>query len=281
MEAWSPTWARAEGTHRESRLVSDEDQAEGHRQRETFTPKIGYPDKCARRSGLAQTATASSATCWPPKRSTTNGPGQDRKPVDRTEWGMSRRRSMPITPAAERDRVPGRDPAPPFFDATPMMRSNTVASAATIGHEMPARLRRPGFALGPTGTRELVDRGGRQGLLGADRQAGEAVQRLRHSPRRAHQRHNHPGREHADLAADVAYDALLKANQGKTDPKTDGLTRDQRFFSATRFSWRGNTRRVVEGEVLPTAFAVAVPRQMVALENLSTFAARSRARPAI
>ena len=49
------------------------------------------------------------------------------------------------------------------------------------------------------------------------------------------------GENIADLGGlAIAYDAMKKATDGTPDPKTDGLTRDQRFFLNWATVWRRN-----------------------------------------
>ena len=66
---------------------------------------------------------------------------------------------------------------------------------------------------------------------------------------------------------------MLKANDGKPDPKTDGLTRDQRFFIGYALSWRGkDTPESLKVQVASDPHAPSQFRANGPLQNLSTFA---------
>ena len=83
------------------------------------------------------------------------------------------------------------------------------------------------------------------------------------------------GENIADLGGlNVAYDAMLKATEGKPDGKADGLSRDQRFFAGYALSWRGkDTPEAVRVQVASDPHAPGRFRANGPLENLPAFAA--------
>jgi hypothetical protein len=77
------------------------------------------------------------------------------------------------------------------------------------------------------------------------------------------------GENIADLGGlATAYDAMTKATAGTPDPKTDGLTRDQRFFLNWATVWRRNfTRRNWRSASPPTNTPRRLPRDRCAVEH--------------
>ena len=63
----------SEGTDRAPGLDDRRNQKKALEKWSTFTPKIGYPDKWRDWTGLATQRDSYSATCWPPRSSTTAG----------------------------------------------------------------------------------------------------------------------------------------------------------------------------------------------------------------
>ena len=89
------------------------------------------------------------------------------------------------------------------------------------------------------------------------------------------------GENIADLGGlATAYDAMKKATEGKEDPKTDGLTRDQRFFLNWGTVWRRNfTDDELKLRVNTDEHAPATFRAVGAPSNLPAFAAAFSCKP--
>ena len=83
------------------------------------------------------------------------------------------------------------------------------------------------------------------------------------------------GENIADLGGlATAYDAMKKATDGQPDPKTDGLTRDQRFFLNWATVWRRNfTPENLAVRLKTDPHAPANFRAIGAPSNLPAFAA--------
>ncbi|HZX80196.1 MAG TPA: M13-type metalloendopeptidase, partial [Lysobacter sp.] len=89
------------------------------------------------------------------------------------------------------------------------------------------------------------------------------------------------GENIADLGGlSTAYDAMKKATAGTADPKTDGITRDQRFFMNFATVWRRNFTpdelklRIATDEHAPANF-----RAIGAPSNMPAFAAAFQCKP--
>ena len=257
--------------------MSDETKQKAIAKWETFTPKIGYPDKWRDWSGLATSrdsflGNVMAAEAFNYKWNL----GKIGKPVDKTEWGMSPQTvNAHYNPLQNEIVFPAAILKPPFFDANADDAINYGGIGATIGHEMLHGYDDQGSRFGPTGNFENwwtdADAKGFSALTGKlEKQfSAYAIPTGEHVNGKTTL-----GENIADLGGlDVAYDALLKANQGKADPKTDGLTRDQRFFIGYALSWRGkDTPESLKVQVASDPHAPSRFRANGPLENLSTFA---------
>ena len=92
--------------------------------------------------------------------------GKVGKPVDRTEWGMSPQTvNAYYNPQQNEIVFPAAILQPPFFDPKADPALNYGGIGAVIGHEMHARLRRPGQPVRRQGQqRQLVDGGRPKGF---------------------------------------------------------------------------------------------------------------------
>ena len=257
--------------------MSDETKKKAIAKWETFTPKIGYPDKWRDWSGLATSrdsflGNVMAAEAFNYKWNL----GKIGKPVDKTEWGMSPQTvNAYYNPLQNEIVFPAAILQPPFFDANADDAINYGGIGATIGHEMLHGYDDQGSRFGPSGNFENwwtdADAKGFSALTGKlEKQfSAYAIPTGEHVNGKTTL-----GENIADLGGlDVAYDALLKANQGKPDPKTDGLTRDQRFFIGYALSWRGkDTPESLKVQVASDPHAPSRFRANGPLQNLSTFA---------
>ena len=257
--------------------MSDETKQKAIAKWETFTPKIGYPDKWRDWSGLATSRDSFLGNVMAAEEFNYKwNLGKIGKPVDKTEWGMSPQTvNAYYNPLQNEIVFPAAILQPPFFDANADDAINYGGIGATIGHEMLHGYDDQGSRFGPTGNFENwwtdADAKGFSALTGKlEKQfSAYAIPTGEHVNGKTTL-----GENIADLGGlDVAYDALLKANEGKPDPKTDGLTRDQRFFIGYALSWRGkDTPESLKVQVASDPHAPSQFRANGPLENLSTFA---------
>ncbi|MBH1690787.1 peptidase [Stenotrophomonas maltophilia] len=257
--------------------MSDETKAKAIAKWETFTPKIGYPDKWRDWSGL-QTQRDSflgnvrAANEFNYKFNLS----KIGKPVDKTEWGMTPQTvNAYYNPLQNEIVFPAAILQPPFFDPKADDALNYGGIGAVIGHEMTHGYDDQGARFGPTGNMEdwwtAADKKNFEGLTGKlvkqfdqYKVDGQAVNG-----------HLTLGENIADLGGlATAYDALQKASAGKEDPKVDGFTRDQRFFFNWATVWRTKyTPENAKVRLATDPHAPAQFRAMGAPSNLPTFAA--------
>nr|WP_242015128.1 M13-type metalloendopeptidase [Stenotrophomonas maltophilia] len=257
--------------------MSEETKAKAIAKWETFTPKIGYPDKWRDWSGL-QTQRDSflgnvrAANEFNYKFNLS----KIGKPVDKTEWGMTPQTvNAYYNPLQNEIVFPAAILQPPFFDPKADDALNYGGIGAVIGHEMTHGYDDQGARFGPTGNMEdwwtPADKKNFEGLTGKlvkqfdqYKVDGQAVNG-----------HLTLGENIADLGGlATAYDALQKATAGKEDPKVDGFTRDQRFFFNWATVWRTKyTPENAKVRLATDPHAPAQFRAMGAPSNLPTFAA--------
>ena len=257
--------------------MSDETKAKAIAKWETFTPKIGYPDKWRDWSGLETgrdsfLGNVRAANAFNYKFNLAKV-GQ---PVDKTEWGMTPQTvNAYYNPLQNEIVFPAAILQPPFFDPNADDALNYGGIGAVIGHEMTHGYDDQGSRFGPTGNFENwwteADSKNFSGLTGklvkqfneykVDGQAVDGSLTL--------------GENIADLGGlATAYDALQKASAGKEDPKVDGFTRDQRFFFNWATVWRTKyTPENAKVRLATDPHAPAQFRAMGAPSNLPTFAA--------
>ena len=252
--------------------MSEETKAKAIAKWETFTPKIGYPDKWRDWSGL-QTQRDSflgnvrAANEFNYKFNLS----KIGKPVDKTEWGMTPQTvNAYYNPLQNEIVFPAAILQPPFFDPKADDALNYGGIGAVIGHEMTHGYDDQGARFGPTGNMEdwwtPADKKNFEGLTGKlvkqfdqYKVDGQAVNG-----------HLTLGENIADLGGlATAYDALQKASAGKEDAKVDGFTRDQRSSSTGHRGAPENAKvRLATDPHAPAQF-----RAMGAPSNLPTFAA--------
>ena len=263
--------------------MSPETKAKAIAKWETFTPKIGYPDKWRDWAGL-QTSRDSfignvRAASEFNYRFNLAKIGQ---PVDKSEWGMTPQTvNAYYNPLQNEIVFPAAILQPPFFDANADDALNYGGIGAVIGHEMTHGYDDQGSRFGPTGNFENwwteADSKNFAGLTGklikqfdgysVDGQAVNGKLTL--------------GENIADLGGlATAYDALQKASTGKEDPKLEGFTRDQRFFFNWATVWRTKyTPENAKVRLATDPHAPAQFRAMGAPSNLPTFAAAFQCKP--
>ena len=257
--------------------MSDETKAKAVAKWETFTPKIGYPDKWRDWNGLSTThddylGNVRAANAFNYKWAL----GKIGQPVDKTEWGMTPQMvNAYYNPLQNEIVFPAAILQPPFFDPNADDALNYGGIGAVIGHEMTHGYDDQGSRFGPTGNFENwwtpADAKGFSGLT------GKLVNQF-NEYKVGDQKVNGSltlGENIADLGGlATAYDALQKASAGKEDAKVDGFTRDQRFFFNWATVWR--TKYTAENAKVRLATDPHAPAQFRAMgapSNLPTFAA--------
>ncbi|HET8881342.1 MAG TPA: M13-type metalloendopeptidase [Solimonas sp.] len=223
--------------------MSDDTKQKALAKWQTFTPKIGYPDKWRDWNGLRTRpddylgnifAAAAFNYHWQL--------GKIGKPVDKTEWTMTPQTvNAYYNPLQNEIVFPAAILQPPFFDPKADAALNYGAIGSVIGHEMTHGYDDQGARFGPTGNFEewwtAADKKkfeARTGKLIAQFNAYQAAPGIKVNG------HLTLGENIADLGGlNVAYDALQATTANKPDAKLDGLTRDQRFFIGWATAWRG------------------------------------------
>ncbi|MEH6421427.1 M13 family metallopeptidase [Pseudomonas sp. CGJS7] len=249
----------------------------------SFTPKIGYPDKWRDWNGLntgrdSYYANVKAANQFNYKWNLS----KIGKPVDKTEWGMPPQMvNAYYNPLQNEIVFPAAILQPPFFDPKADDATNYGGIGAVIGHEMTHGYDDQGSRFGPTGNMEVwwadADAKAFSGLT-----AKLIKQFDGYVSNGQHLNGTHTlGENIADLGGlATAYDAMKKAAGESQDPKTDGLTRDQRFYLNWATVWRRNFTAEEEKVRLQTdEHALANFRAIGAPSNLPSFAAAFSCKP--
>jgi putative endopeptidase len=249
-----------------------------------FTPKIGYPDKWRSWEGLQTSRDSFFANVLAANEFNYKWQlSKIDKPVDKTEWGMTPQTiNAYYNPFRNEIVFPAAILQPPFFDAKADDATNYGGIGAVIGHEMIHGYDDQGAQFGPTGNMENwwtdTDKSGfeqRTGMLVDQFNGYQAMKDKTVNGRLT------LGENIADLGGlNVAYAAMKKATDGQPDPKTDGFTRDQRFFLNFGTVWRRSftdqelAKRIATDEHAPANF-----RAIGAPSNMPEFAAAFSCKP--
>lgn len=257
--------------------MSDETKQKAIAKWETFTPKIGYPDKWREWTGLDTSRDSFIGNVLAAQEFNYKwNLSKIGKPVDKTEWGMPPQMvNAYYNPLQNEIVFPAAILQPPFFDPNAPDEMNYGGIGAVIGHEMTHGYDDQGARFGPTGnfenwwsdadakgfssrTDKLIEQ-----FNGYDANGTKVNGKLT------------LGENIADLGGlATAYDAMKKATEGQPDPKTDGLTRDQRFFLNWGTVWRRNfTPENLAVRLKTDPHAPANFRAIGAPSNLPAFAA--------
>jgi putative endopeptidase len=243
----------------------------------SFTPKIGYPDKWRSWEGLttgrdSYIGNVLAANDFNYKWAL----GKIGKPVDKTEWGMSPQTvNAYYNPMQNEIVFPAAILQPPFFDAKADDATNYGGIGAVIGHEMTHGYDDQGSRFGPTGNFEnWWTPEDTKGFAGRTDKLIAQFNSYLAGPNQHVNGKLTLGENIADLGGiNTAYDAMLKATEGKPDPKTDGFTRDQRFFLNWGTVWRRNfTPQELSVRLTTDPHAPANFRAIGAPSNMPAFA---------
>ncbi len=248
---------------------------------ESFTPKIGYPEKWREWNGLSTGRDSYLGNVMAAQEFNYKwNLSKIGKPVDKTEWSMSPQTvNAYYNPLQNEIVFPAAILQPPFFDPNAPEEMNYGGIGAVIGHEMTHGYDDQGSRFGADGNfipdpgwwtqKDLDAFKARTGKLvaqfdGYRTPAGDKVKGDLTL-----------GENIADLGGlNTAYDAMKAATAGKDDPKTDGITRDQRFFLNWATVWRRNfTPEELAVRLKTDPHAPANFRAIGAPSNMPAFAA--------
>jgi putative endopeptidase len=263
--------------------MSDDTKQKAIAKWETFTPKIGYPDKWREWDGLDTSRDSYIGNVLDAVEFNYKWDlSKIGKPVDKTEWGMSPQTvNAYYNPQQNEIVFPAAILQPPFFDpdATPEMNYGGIG--AVIGHEMSHGYDDQGSRFGPTGNFEnwWTDADAK----GFSSRTGKLVKQFNAYDASGTKVNGNLtlGENIADLGGlATAYDAMKVATEGKPDPMTDGLSRDQRFFLNWATVWRRNfTPEELSVRLKTDSHAPANFRAIGAPSNLPAFAAAFECKP--
>ena len=227
--------------------MSDETKQKALEKWESFTPKIGYPDKWRSWDGLATSRDGYAANVLAAAKFNRDWQyGKIGKPVDRTEWGMTPQTvNAYYNPLQNEIVFPAAILQPPFFDPDADPALNYGGIGAVIGHEMLHGYDDQGSQFDAKGNFanwwQDADRKGfeaRTAKLVQQFDDYESIDGIHVKGKLT------LGENIADLGGlTVAHDALQKAlaDAGKDgSEKIDGYTQDQRFFINWATVWRRN-----------------------------------------
>ncbi len=243
----------------------------------SFTVKIGYPDKWRDYSGI---------DINPVKSYWTNVKGARRheaayeygqlfKPVDKERWWMTPQTvNAYYEPSTNEICFPAAILQPPYFDPNADDASNYGAIGVVIGHEMTHGFDDQGRSFDYQGnmvdwwTQEDADRfKALAEKLGAQYSA-EIVADDVHANGNFTMGENIA--DHGGLR--VSYTAFKHTDQGKGDTTIDGFTPDQRFFLAYADVWANNiTKEEILRRTKVDPHSLGVNRVNVAVRNLEPF----------
>ncbi len=250
----------------------------------SFTPKIGYPDKWRDWSGLktgrdSYYANVKAANEFNYKWNLS----KIGKPVDKTEWGMSPQTvNAYYNPLQNEIVFPAAILQPPFFDPKADEAANYGGIGAVIGHEMIHGYDDQGSRFDPTGNMaNWWTPADAKGFAARSQKLIEQFDGYEAAPGLKVNGKLTLGENIADLGGlATAYDAMHLAVGDKPDPKTDGLSRDQRFFLNFAVSWRDRyTSDLLKVLVASNPHAPSDLRAIGAPSNLPAFAAAFSCKP--
>jgi putative endopeptidase len=210
-----------------------------------FTAKIGYPTKWRDWTGLSTSRDSYFGNMVAADEFNYRYDlAKVGKPSDKTEWTMTPQTvNAYYNPLQNEIVFPAAILQPPFFDPAADDAVNYGSIGVVIGHELTHGYDDQGARFGPTGNFEqwwsAEDAKKFAALTGAlaTQYSGYSLMGGKVNGKLT------LGENIADLGGlNIAYDALQRASHDVPDPKTDGLTRDQRFFLGFAAVWREQIR---------------------------------------
>ncbi|WP_057921191.1 M13-type metalloendopeptidase [Lysobacter capsici] len=264
--------------------MSDETKKKALEKWASFTPKIGYPDKWRDWSGLKTDRDSYYANAQAAYRFNYQwNLSKIGKPVDKTEWGMSPQTvNAYYNPLQNEIVFPAAILQPPFFDPKADEATNYGGIGAVIGHEMTHGYDDQGSRFGPDGNfNNWWTPADAKGFAERSAKLVQQFDGYQAAPGLKVNGKLTLGENIADLGGiATAYDAMRLAVGDTPDPKTDGLSRDQRFFYSFATSWRDRyTPDMLKVLVNSDPHAPSDFRAIGAPSNLPAFAAAFSCKP--
>lgn len=213
----------------------------------SFTVKIGYPDKWKDYSGITVDVNKS---YWENVKNAIIFKSKEEyakcgKQVDRDEWFMTPQTvNAYYNPTTNEICFPAGILQPPFFDVNADDASNYGAIGVVIGHEMTHGFDDQGRNFDQNGnmkdwwTEEDANRFKELTSILVKQYDSIIVLGNEHANGKFTLGENIA--DHGGLR--VSYTAFKKTQQGRSEEKTDGFTPDQRFFLSYAGVWAGNIR---------------------------------------
>lgn len=213
----------------------------------SFTVKIGYPDKWKDYSGITVDVNKS---YWENVKNAIIFKSREEyakcgKQVDRDEWFMTPQTvNAYYNPTTNEICFPAGILQPPFFDVNADDASNYGAIGVVIGHEMTHGFDDQGRNFDQNGnmkdwwTEEDANRFKELTSILVKQYDSIIVLGDEHANGKFTLGENIA--DHGGLR--VSYTAFKKTQQGRSEEKTDGFTPDQRFFLSYAGVWAGNIR---------------------------------------
>ena len=238
--------------------MSPETTAEAEKKLAAIVAKIGYPDEYESYAGVRIVPDDLFGNVRALENWSSDKTQEDmRKPVDRTEWGLTPQTNNAYYSARFNDIVfTAAILQPPYFDPAADPAANYGAIGATIGHEMSHAFDDQGRHSDDTGT--LRDWWKPADAARYEAETAKLVKQFDAYEPLPGVHVNGAltvGENIADLAGlRIAYDAYELSLNGEDAPVIDGTTGDQRFFLAYAASWkelcRPETQRLMlQGDV--------------------------------
>jgi len=256
--------------------MSEETKKQANRKLDLLIRKIGYPDKWKDYSTLTiKTNNYWENICSANKYATLENLKELNKPVDRYKWQMT-----PVTvnayydPSTNEITFPAAILQPPFFDPTAEDAANYGTMGAIIGHELTHGFDDQGSQFDADGNMNMwwtkedyANFKARTQLIVNQYNQYVAIDTMRVNGSMTQ------GENIADLGGlTMAYYAYKKSLNGKTSPKLNGLTGEQRFFIAWAQGWKQQTRDAEMKRLLTVDYhAPAYFRSFGPLSNMKEF----------
>ncbi|HYD44193.1 MAG TPA: M13 family metallopeptidase [Phenylobacterium sp.] len=226
--------------------MSPATKVEALKKLDTYTVKIGYPDKPQRDysslvikpDDLTGNIERAAALDWAFQSKRLNDP------VDKTEWSMSPQTNNAYNGILRDIVFPAAILTPPIFDPNADPAVNYGAVGGVIGHELIHGFDDQGRKIDASGAlrdwwtaQDAATFEKRAGMLGAQYDQFEPLPGAKVNGKLT------MGENIADLAGLTAgLEAYRISLKGKPAPVIDGLTGDQRVFLGWAQAWRGKTR---------------------------------------
>ena len=257
--------------------MSDETKVNALVKLNSFTVKIGYPDKWRDYSGLTVNPEATlydnvkSASVYETRRNLDKWG----KPVDKDEWGMTPQTvNAYYNPTTNEICFPAAILQAPFFDVNADDATNYGAIGVVIGHEMTHGFDDQGRNFDHKGN--MVD-----WWTEADAERFKAIaEKLAAQFDKIEVVRGEHANGHLTLGENiadqgglrVAYDAFKKTAEGRSEKKVEGFTPDQRFYLSYGRIWaENNTEEAEYQQTKSDPHSLGRWRVNATLRNIDTF----------